>query len=79
VKVLKYYYDIGVRSFNTAIYSGPLDETDDSISVMARIVSRYGYKPKFVSDVWTLQYLLGDQEVFEAPEELCARLMRYFQ
>jgi len=77
VRILKYYHELGVRSFNLALYASPLE--DDSIPVMARIVSRYGYRPKFVSDVWALQYLLGEQEVFESPEETCIKLSKCFK
>jgi galactose-1-phosphate uridylyltransferase len=79
VRVLQYYNDIGVRSFNVAIYSGPLGEDERAFRVNARIVSRYGYKLKFVSDVWALQYLLGTQEVFETPEETCIELAKHFR
>jgi len=78
VRVLQYYNDIGVRSFNAAIYSGPLGEDERAFRVNARIVSRYGYKSKFVSDVWALQYLLGTQEVYETPEETCVKLAKRF-
>ena len=79
VKVLKYYYDVGIRSYNIAIYSGPFSENLDYFDVGLRVVSRYGYKPKFVSDVWAFQYLLGGQEVYEAPEETCSKLRKYFE
>jgi galactose-1-phosphate uridylyltransferase len=79
VKVLGYYHDIGVRSFNIAVYSGPFGEALDYFDLNLRIVSRYGYKPRFVNDVWALEYLLGEQEVFEAPEETCAKLRKYFE
>lgn len=78
VRTLRFYHDIGVRSFNMAIYSGPFGESNDYFNVGLRIVSRYGYKPKFVSDVWALQYLLGEQEVYESPEETCTKLKKYF-
>ncbi len=78
VRVLEFYNDVGVRSFNAAIYSGALGEGKNAFRVNARIVSRYGYKPKFVSDVWALQYLLGTQEVYETPEETCVKLAKYF-
>lgn len=78
VKVLRFYYDMGVHSFNLVLYSGPLGESNDYFDVNLRIVSRYGYKPRFVSDVWAMQYLLGDQEVYESPEETCVRLRNYF-
>ncbi len=77
-RVVRFYFDIGIRSFNMAVYSGPLMEQVDSFDVNVRIVSRYGYKPRFVSDVWALQYLLGGQEVYESPEETCAKLRGIF-
>lgn len=79
VRVLRYYHDMDIRSFNVAIYSGPMRDRAEHFSVTARIVSRYGYKPKFVSDVWALQYLLGEQEVYESPEETCMKLRKYFE
>ena len=79
VRVLQYYNDLGVRSFNAAIFSGALGEDEKTFRVNARIVSRYGYKPKSVSDVWALQYLLGTQEVYETPEETCIKLAKHFQ
>jgi galactose-1-phosphate uridylyltransferase len=79
VRVLGYYYAIGVRSFNFAVYSGPFGEALDYFDLNVRIVSRYGYKPRFVSDVWSLQYLLEEQEVCEAPEETCMKLREYFR
>ena len=78
VKVLAYYHGIGIRSFNIAVYSGQFGETLDYFDLSLRIVSRYGYKPRFVSDTWALQYLLGVQEVYEAPEETCSKLKKYF-
>ena len=78
VNVLGHYYDSGVRSFNIAIYSAPFGEKNDNFDLNLRMVSRYGYKPNFVSDVWALQYLLGEQEVYEAPEETCSKLRKYF-
>jgi UDPglucose--hexose-1-phosphate uridylyltransferase len=78
VVVLRYYHEIGVRSFNAMIYSGPLGQGLDYFAVGLRIVSRYGYKPKFVSDIWALQYLLGEQEVYASPEETAVKLREYF-
>jgi galactose-1-phosphate uridylyltransferase len=79
IKVLAYYHGIGVRSFNLAVYSGPFDEALDYFDLGLRIVSRYGYKPRFVSDIWALQYLFGEQEAYEAPEETCSKLKKYFE
>jgi hypothetical protein len=79
LKVLQFYYDAGVRSFSGALYSGPLGEANDYFDLNFRIVSRYGYKARFVSDVWALQYLLGEREIYEAPEETCLKLRKYFE
>ena len=76
--VLQFYHKAGIRSFNLAIFSGPFGRSLDYFDVGLRIVSRYGYKPRFVSDVWALRYLLGDQEVYESPEETCVKLREYF-
>jgi len=78
VRVLRYYHDAWVRSFNAVIYSGPLGQILDHFDINLRIVSRYGYKPRFVSDVWALQYLLGEQEVYGSPEETASKLRDYF-
>jgi hypothetical protein len=79
VNTARFYHDIGVRSFNAAVYSGASREPNDSFRVGFRMVSRYGYKTRFVSDVWALQYLLGEREIFEAPEETCSKMRKYFQ
>jgi len=78
VRVARFYHDIGVRSFNMAVYPGPLGEFLDYYDIGLRIVSRYGYKPRFVSDTWALQYLLGEHEVYDVPEEACSTLRKYF-
>jgi len=75
--VLRFYFETGIRSFNFAIYSGINDET--GFNVLVRIVARYGYKPRFVSDIWAIQYLFGEREVSESPEETCSRLKGYFR
>jgi galactose-1-phosphate uridylyltransferase len=77
-RILRGYHEAGIRSFNMAIYSGPFAEDADYFDLNLVMVARYGYKPRFVSDIWALQYLLGEQEVFEAPEETCSRLRKYF-
>jgi galactose-1-phosphate uridylyltransferase len=78
LKVLRYYDRTGVRCFNGAFYSAPLGEDDESFSLSFRIASRYGYRARFVSDVWALQYLLGEREIYETPEETCLKLKGYF-
>lgn len=77
-KVLGFYHENGIRSFNAAIYSGLGEESANSFRVSMRIVARYGYKPRFVSDIWALQYLFAEREVSESPEETCSRLKNHF-
>jgi len=78
-RVLRFYHEMGIRCFNAAIYSGPLGERLDYFDIGLRVVSRYGYKPRFVSDVWALQYLLGDVEIYGSSEETCTKLQPFFQ
>lgn len=79
VKVLGFYHDTGIRSFNGAMYSGPSQSAEDHFSAGFRMVSRYGYKARFVSDIWALQYLLGEREIYESPEETCLKIREYFR
>lgn len=76
---LKFYYERGIRSFNALLYSSTLDSESNAVSVGLKIVSRYGYKTRFVSDVWALQYLLNEQEVYDAPETICSEARPYFR
>jgi len=78
VRILRFYQENGIRSFNTAIYSGFGKDSEKNFRVSIRMVARYGYKQRFVSDIWALQYLLEEREVSEAPEETCLRLKNYF-
>jgi galactose-1-phosphate uridylyltransferase len=78
IRVLRFYHNSGIRSFNAAFYSGPLGEPAEYFDLGLRIVPRYGYKPRFVSDVWAMQFLLGEREVYESPEETCGKLRKYF-
>jgi len=78
-RVLRFYHEMGIRSFNAAIYSGPLGERLDYFDLGLHVVSRFGYKPRFVSDVWALQYLLGDVEIYGSPEETCTKLQPFFR
>jgi hypothetical protein len=75
--ILMFYYDRGVRSFNALLYSSTLDSESNAVSVGLKVVSRYGYRTRFVSDVWSLQYLLNEQEVYEAPETICLEARPY--
>lgn len=78
-KVLRYYSENGVWSFNLALYSGPLDRRRRDYTLNLKVSARYGFREGYVSDVWGLRHLLDHGEVFEAPEELAEKLRPRFQ
>jgi hypothetical protein len=75
---LAFYHDQGIRSFNALLYSSAIGSKSDALCVGLKIVSRYGYRTRYVSDVWSLQYLLDEREVYESPEIVCAMAKPYF-
>ncbi len=75
---LAFYHDQGIRSFNALLYSSAIDSKSDALCVGLKIVSRYGYRTRYVSDVWSLQYLLDEREIYESPEIVCATARPYF-
>ncbi|MEM3677940.1 MAG: hypothetical protein QW176_07330, partial [Candidatus Bathyarchaeia archaeon] len=48
--VLKAYHDLGVESFNMALFSGPLDEHSNYYSLNLRMISRPGVEAYYTSD-----------------------------
>ncbi|MEM2902344.1 MAG: hypothetical protein QXO32_06410 [Candidatus Bathyarchaeia archaeon] len=77
-KVLEFYSEIGVWSFNFALYSGPLDQRREDYTLSLKVAARYGFREGYVSDVWGLRHLLDQGEVFESPEELAEKLRPKF-
>lgn len=77
-RVLRYYDDIGIRSFNAVIFSSPFGEDARYGSTVLKVASRYGFQNHNVSDIWGLRYFLDESEVFDSPEDVATELRKYF-
>ena len=77
-RVLKFYDELGIRSFNAVLFSAPFGETSPSGAVMLKVASRYGFQSQNVNDVWGLRYFLDEGEVFDSPEDVATGLRKYF-
>jgi len=77
-RVLKYYDDAGIRSFNTVVFSSPFGEDSQHGAVVLKVASRYGFQNRNVSDIWGLRFFLDESEVFESPETVASDLSKYF-
>ncbi|MCK4352853.1 hypothetical protein KAW65_05535 [candidate division WOR-3 bacterium] len=77
-KILKYYYEIGVRSFNLGIMMPPLTqiETWDKFPVIVRIVNRGDLSNK-VSDIGAME-LYTCSVVSSDPFKLFQKLIEFF-
>jgi galactose-1-phosphate uridylyltransferase len=42
-RVLRYYDELGMRSFNTMLFSAPFGETSRHAAVVLKVASRYGF------------------------------------
>jgi galactose-1-phosphate uridylyltransferase len=78
VRVLKFYDELGIRSFNAVLFSGPFGTPSPHAAVIMKIASRYGFQSQNVNDVWGLRYFLDEGEVFDSPEDVASRLRKYF-
>lgn len=78
-RVLRFYKERGLSSFNFAIYSGPLGEKLEHLWVGVKIVSRTSVQSFPVNDVWYSNNILLDGFVTEPPEELAPHIRRYFE
>jgi len=77
-RVSRFYDDMGIRSFNVAIFSSPFGRDSPHGSVVLEVASRYGFQDRNVNDVWGLRYFLDESEVFDSPEDVVAELRKYF-
>jgi len=77
-RVLRYYDEIGIRSFNVVLFSSPFGEPSPHGAVIAKIASRYGFQMGNVNDVWGLRYFLDQSEVFDSPEDTATALRKHF-
>jgi UDPglucose--hexose-1-phosphate uridylyltransferase len=77
-RVLKYYDELGIRSFNVILFSSPFGDNSPHGSILLKIASRYGFQSHNVNDIWGLRYFLDESEVFDSPEDVAIELRRYF-
>ncbi|WP_455367640.1 hypothetical protein [[Eubacterium] cellulosolvens] len=78
-RTLLFYKQNKIWSFNIAIFSGPLGLKLNHFAVNLCVVARYGFRAKWVGDMWALPYLLHEPEIFDAPETLAPTLQDYFK
>jgi UDPglucose--hexose-1-phosphate uridylyltransferase len=77
-RVLKFYDDLGIRSFNAVLFSAPYGENSPHGAIILKVASRYGFQSQNVNDVWGLRYFLDEGEVFDSPEDVATGLRKYF-
>lgn len=77
-RVLKYYDELGVRSFNAVLFSALFGETSLHAAAVLKVASRYGLQIQNVNDIWGLRYFLDESEVFDSPEDVAVVLRKYF-
>jgi galactose-1-phosphate uridylyltransferase len=79
VKVLQGYADLGISTFNFAVYSGPIQQRDESFRCFVRIISRQNVYENYRTDDYFLQKLLRNELIVMPPEALAKSLRRHFQ
>ena len=77
-RVLKYYDELGMRSFNAILFSSPFGEASQHMAGVLKVASRYGFQSQNVNDIWGLRYFLDEGEVFDSPEDIATGLRKYF-
>jgi len=78
VNVLCGYADMGLSTFNFAIYSGVLGEKDESFRCFIRIISRQNVYENYRTDDYFLQKLLDNELILTPPEVLAKNISQYF-
>jgi galactose-1-phosphate uridylyltransferase len=77
-RVLRYYGDKGLASFNFTLYSAPLGEKPEYFWAGLMIVSRPGVQTCYPNDIWFSANLHLDGFITEPPEEVAGSLRGYF-
>lgn len=76
--VLAGYADMGLSTFNFALYSGPLDEHDPSFRCFIRVISRQNVYENYRTDDYFLQKMLRNELILTPPEVLAKNLRTRF-
>jgi len=77
-RVLRFYDNAGIRSFNAVVFSSAFGVDAPYGGLVVKTASRYGFQSHNVSDVWGLRYFLDESEVFDSPEAVAKGLRKYF-
>ena len=77
-RVLATYGEMGLSTFNFALFSGPLPDGDPAFRCQLRVISRQTVHRNYRTDDYFLQRLLGDELILVTPEDLAARLRGRF-
>ena len=77
-RVLRFYREKGLSSFNMALFSGPLGEKSPHLWAGLKVVSRTSAQATPVNDVWYSSNLLIDGFVTDPPEDLAKEIRKFF-
>jgi galactose-1-phosphate uridylyltransferase len=78
-KVLKYYDETGLSSFNIALYSEALGVKTEHFTCLLRVISRPNMRENYTNfDGWYAQKLLDETVLVDSPESRAADLRKLF-
>jgi len=77
-RVLRGYNDLGVRSFNMSVFSGPLNQDLKHYSLNLKVMSRPGLRALYTSDCGFMERFHDEPVVETLPEDLAGKLRRHF-
>ncbi len=77
-RVLKGYYELGVKSFNLTTYSAPFDDKREDFFTHAKIISRPPPLRDYTSDSGFMEVLHMERVVENMPERLAENLRLFF-
>ncbi len=77
-RILRFYGEMGVSSFNFTIYSGALGKKTDWFSCYLKIISRQNVYRNYRNDDYFMQKLLGTEVIVYSPEKVAEMLKKMF-
>ncbi len=77
-KILKGYYDRGVRSFNMTVYPSPMDQDLEHYSLNVKLISRPSPSIFYTSDTGFMERLQDEMVIETRPEKTAEELRMYF-
>jgi len=79
-KILSYYHEQGFSSFNFAVFSDRIDDSNSELPVSFNIYVRPDPREVYTNiDTWYMPFLLQECVVLEKPEKLAKRLKEKFK